>query len=188
MKNALILHGTNSNPTGNWFPWLKSELEKQNYNVFCPDLPQCDKPNTNRYLDFIKDQGWEFNEESVLIGHSSGAVAILGILQKLEPSIIVDTCILAGAFKDSLGREDLDELFLQPLDFEKIKMHAKRIIFIHSDNDPYCPLPGVKYLAEKLDAKIIVIPGQGHFNLEMGEKYREFPELLKIISRSANAS
>lgn len=151
MKNALILHGTGNNSRGNWFPWLKGELEQRGYEVWSPDLPGADKPSIKRYNDYILGNGrWVFNERSVLIGHSSGAVAILGLLQHLPKDAVVDTCILVSSFKNNLGSKDFDGLFEEPFDFKKIKKHAKRFIFIHSDNDPYCPLDHAEYLAKGL--------------------------------------
>lgn len=186
MKNALILHGTGNNSRGNWFPWLKMELEKQGYEVWSPDLPGADKPNIKRYNDFILGNNrWVFNEKSVLIGHSSGAVAVLGLLQHLPKDTVVDTCVLVSSFKDNLGSKDFDGLFEEPFDFEEIKKHAKRFIFIHSDNDPYCPLDHAKYLSKKLGGKLIIKKGQGHFNLEKGKEYRQFPFILKLLESKA---
>lgn len=182
MKNALILHGTSSNSKGNWFPWAEQELIKRGWKVWVPDLPQADRPNTKRYNNFIfKNSKWEYTEESVLIGHSSGAVAILGLLQFLPDDVVVDTCIFVGSFKDKLGWDALDGLFEEPFDFEKIKKHAQRFVFIHSNNDPYCPLEHARYLTEKLNGELIIKKGQGHFNLEISLKYKQFPLILEIL-------
>ncbi len=181
MKNALILHGTGNNSRGNWFPWLKGELEKRGFNVWVPDLPASDKPNIKRYNDYILGRRWEFNDKTVLIGHSSGAVAVLGLLQHLPENVIVDTCVLVASFKDNLGSADFNGLFEEPFDFEKIKKHAKQFIFIHSDDDPYCPLDHAKFLAKKLGGKLIIKKGQGHFNLEKGPEYKQFPLILEVL-------
>ena len=182
MKKALILHGTGNNSQGNWFPWLKSELEREGWKVWVPDLPDSAKPNSKKYNDFIlANKDWQFNEESVLIGHSSGAVVILSLLQHLPDDAKVDTCILVSSFKDALGLEKLEGLFEEPFDFEKIKQKAKKFIFIHSDNDPYCPLEHPRYLSEQLGGELLIIEGQGHFNLEASPDYKQFPKLLEII-------
>jgi len=182
MKSVLILHGLGNNSQGNWFPWLKKELESKGWKVWVPDLPQSDKPNVKRYNEFIfSNKDWELNDKSVLIGHSAGAVAILGLLQELKNNQQVDTCVLVGSFKDNLGWNVLDGLFEKPFDFEKIKKHAKRFVFVHSDNDPHCPLEHAKYLAEKLGGKLIVKKGQGHFNLKEGSEYKKFPLMLEIL-------
>jgi len=185
MKNALILHGTNANSKSNWFPWLKEELEKKGWKVWVPDLPQSNKPSIKRYNAFIfSNKGWKFNDNSLLIGHSSGAVAILGILQHLPKNIVVDTCILVGSFKDDLGWETLKGLFEVDFDFARIKRHSKRFVFIHSDDDPYCPLEHAKYLSEKLEGELIILNNQGHFNLEKGPEYKKFPFLLEILGKT----
>jgi len=184
MKNALILHGLGNSSQGNWFPWLKRKLENKGWKVWVPDLPQSYKPNIKRYNEFIFDnKDWIFNENSVIIGHSAGAVAILGLLQEFKNNKQVDTCILVGSFKDNLDVGVLDGLFEEPFDFEKIKKHAKRFVLVHSDNDPYCPLEHAKYLAEKLSGELIIKKGQGHFNLNLGKdsKYKKFPFMLEIL-------
>lgn len=178
MKNALILHGTDSDSSANWFPWLNGELEKAGYKVWVPDLPHAEKPNIERYNNFLlSNKSWAFNDESIIVGHSSGAVEILGLLQALPNNVMVEKCILVGSFKDDLGWESLKELFLTPFDFEKIKRHAKEFIFIHSDNDPYCPLEHAEYLSQKLNGKLVLIKGQGHFS---GENIK-IPQILEEL-------
>lgn len=184
MKNALILHGTGSNHKGNWFPWLKEELEKKGYKVWVPDLPGSEIPNVERYNKFLlANKDWEFNEDSIIIGHSSGAVAILGLLQALPEEVIINTAILVGSFKDNLGRDDLKELFLKPFDFEKIKKHARNFIFVHSDDDPICPLEHAKYLCKKLNGKLIVKHEQKHFSYSKeNPQFKSLPFLLELMN------
>ena len=127
------------------------------YAVWVPDLPHAEKPNIERYNKFIfSNKNWNFIEETIIVGHSSGAVEILGLLEKLPKNIVVNKCFLVGSFINDLGWDSLKELFVKPFDFEKIKKHSKEFIFIHSDNDPYCPLDHAKYLAEKLNGKLII--------------------------------
>jgi len=184
MKNALILHGTGGSSKENWFPWLKDELEKRQWKVWLPDLPKAEEPNVERYNKFLlKNDYWQFNMDSVLIGHSSGAVAIFGLLQELPDEVQVDTCYLVGAFKDDLGWESLKSLFDTPFDFAKIKTKAKNFVFLHSDNDPYCPLDHARYLTKELDGRLMVKKGQKHFSVgTMGKSYEQFPVLLQLIS------
>lgn len=183
MKNALILHGTEGNSQENWIPWLKQELEKHKYVVWAPDLPEANKPNIDRYNSHIfANKNWKFNKNSILIGHSSGAVAILGLLEVLPANTRVNICYLVGSFINNLNWDALSDLFVKPFDFDSIKSKANRFIFIHSDNDPYCPLDHAKYLSEKLNGELIILPGQQHFSVSTaGEKYRQFPQLLEAI-------
>ena len=183
MRNVLILHGTNSDSRENWFPWLKRELSALGYSVWCPDLPRADTPNIRRYNEFIfANKSFVFSEETLVVGHSSGAVAALGLLQHLPPEVKVGYVYLVSAFKDDLGWKELKELFAEPFDLNLIKRKAKGFIFIHSDNDPYCPLKHARFLARNLGGRLIIIPGNKHFSVgTMGERYREFPKLLEII-------
>lgn len=184
MKNVLILHGTNGNPAQNWFEWLKVELQSKNFKVWLPQLPGSEKPEISKYNKFIfSNEDWEFGKRSVLVGHSSGAVAILGVLEQLPEGVEVDSCYFIGAFfKNDLNWDALELLFTKPFDFEKIKKKAKKFIFVHSDDDPYCPLEHAQYLRQQLQGTLIVLRGQKHFSVgSAGEQYKEFPFLLDLI-------
>lgn len=182
MKNAIILHGTNGNPEENWFPWLKRELERLDYKVWLPQLPNCDKPNIEIYNNFLIPN-WEFDNETILIGHSSGAVEILSLLENLPDGVVIDKAILVAGFVDNLNWDALDDLFIHKFNWEKIKTKAKKIILIHSDNDPYVPIEHGKILQKNLDAELIIKEGQKHFSVKsFGEEYKNFPLLLKLIN------
>jgi len=181
-KRALILHGTSATPDSNWFGWLKLELEKKGYEVWLPLLPQADHPNMRRYTDFLLANSDFFTaDEIILIGHSSGAVAILGLLQQLSSKVHISSAYLVGSFKDDLGWDSLKELFLEPFDFATIKQRCDHFVFIHSDNDPHCPLAGAQYLCEQLGGELVILPRQGHFNTAMSQQYQTFPKLLELI-------
>lgn len=186
MKQALILHGTDATPANNWFTWLKEQLEQGSYKVWLPQLPNSDKPNTETYNKFLlSNPDFEFDEETIIVGHSSGAVEALSLLQHLPDNAKIKAAFLVSAFRDDLGWDALTGLFTEPFDFEKIKTKAEKFVFLHSDNDPYVPLGHAHYLAERVGGELIVKPGQGHFNTELSEKYKSFPELLELIRRNA---
>ena len=183
MTNGLILHGTQGSPEGNWFPWLKKQLEIKGYKVWVPKLPGSDKPQLKQYTKYIfGNKDWQFDSESIVIGHSSGAVAALALLNELPKNSVINTCILVAIFeKNSPGGawEPNTNLFNYTFDLVKIKKQAKKFIIFASDNDPYCPLLYAQNLAKELGGKIVVVEGAGHFNEDSG--YKKFPLLMKYL-------
>lgn len=182
MTKYLILHGTDSSPEANWFMWLKGKLLGQGNKVWLPQLPNPEKPNAKTYNDFLlNNEDFIIDSSTVLIGHSSGAVEILSLLDNLPKETVVKAAIFVSAFKDDLEWDALAGLFEEPFNFENIKSHCNRFIFIHSDNDPYVPLEHAEFLSKKLSGELGIMEGQGHFNTELNPEYKYFPELLDII-------
>jgi predicted alpha/beta hydrolase family esterase len=178
---ALILHGTGSNHNNNWFPWAKKELEQIGYEVWVPDLPQADHPNVKRYNEFLLESDWDF-KDNLIIGHSSGAVEILGLLQALPEEVRIHTAILIGSFTEELTNDpewkQLKGLFEEPFDFATIKQKAEQFI---SDDDPYCPIKEAEYLCKRVGGEFIKFTGMGHFSYHLDPKFVKFPELIEII-------
>lgn len=190
MKPALILHGTDASPAHNWFTWLKEQLEQDGYKVWLPQLPHSDKPHTKIYNEFLlSNPDFAFDDETIIIGHSSGAVEILSLLQhfpdemKINAALKINAAFLVSAFRDDLGWDTLTGLFEEPFDFGKITTKADKLVFVHSDNDSYCPIVHAQYLAEQVGGRLIIKHGQGHFSTELSQKYKAFPELLELIGR-----
>lgn len=189
MSKFLILHGTAASPQSNWFMWLKGVLIGMGHSVWLPQLPDCEKPNPKTYTPFLlSNKDFVIDEDTIIIGHSAGAVEILHLLQHLPEKTVVKAAILVAAFKDDLGWDALKDLFIEPFDFTKIKTHCPRFVFLHSDDDPHCPMDHAEYLADQTGGELIRFEGQGHFNTEAGPRYRQFPELLEIIQDITRAA
>jgi predicted alpha/beta hydrolase family esterase len=186
MKNALILHSAGNNSKGNWFPWLQKELEQKGYDVWLPDLPNPDFPNAEVWKEFIfSRKDWQFSKESLIIGHSSGATFILSLLEALPRTIQIEKAIFVAPFIELGPREDVHPYkkgLLKGFDWKKMQHSAKRFYFIASDNDPYfCGEDQSRILQDRLGGEVVLVPGEGHFNLDNGEKYKQFPLLLQYI-------
>jgi hypothetical protein len=48
MKRAVILHCWGGKSDYAWYPWAKTELEKQGYQVTVPDMPNTDNPKLDK--------------------------------------------------------------------------------------------------------------------------------------------
>jgi predicted alpha/beta hydrolase family esterase len=186
MKNVLILHGAGNDSSGNWFPWLKTELEKKGYKVWSPNLPNSDNPVQAEWLDTILKSEFEFNDQTIMIGHSSGGTLILRILERLPKDTKINKAILVAT---PLDKGKLPEFFplkesltLDPFNFKKIKTSCKIFCYISSDNDPYdCGKRHGEVMKKELGGELKVFPGQAHFNLEKSPEYKRFPLLLELV-------
>lgn len=181
MKTAIILHGTLGSPDGNWFQWIKKEFEGRGMNVWLPQLPQAEQPSLRKWQRFVKEEcPFPINEQTLIVGHSSGAILALVLAENNIEKIgaIVDVSVFHD---NSLQWQPNNQLFDVKFDWTAIKEGVNELLFIHSDNDPYVPLNQAQYVATNTGGKMIVIPGEGHFNLERGDQYKQFPMLLGML-------
>ncbi|MEX0932912.1 MAG: alpha/beta hydrolase [Candidatus Pacearchaeota archaeon] len=181
MTNIIIIHGTGGNPNGNWFPWLKSELEKIDCRVFVPKFPLQENQSLENWLKVFKDYEQYLDENSIVVGHSLGPAFLLSVLENLQHPI--KAAFFVAGFTGLLNNPDFDELnktfTTKSFDWDKIKNNCKRFYVINSDNDPYVPLEKGKSLAQNLDTELITIKNAGHINEEAG--FTEFEFLLDKI-------
>ncbi len=180
MKRAVILHGTDGAPEHNWFPWMKKWLEGRGYEVWVPELPNNHTPNRKVYNDFLLKAGWDFSD-NLVIGHSSGAVTVLNLLMD-ERCPHIKTGVMVGAWahmeESDLDKDQFKDLFPPGgFDFDTIKSKADNLLFLHGDDDPFCPLAQAKWLAEQTSSEIIMVP-EGH---HLGSKFTELPVLTKAL-------
>jgi uncharacterized protein len=183
MKTAIILHGTLGSPDGNWFKWLKAELENNGLEVWLPQLPHAEQPSLNEWYKFIQNEcPFAINEETLIVGHSSGAILALIIAQNNMEKVgaIVDVSVFHD---NSLQWEPNNKLFDRQFDWDSIRQGANKLLFVHSDNDPYVSLDQAQFVADNCRAELVMIPDQSHFNLEKSEDYRKFPKLIELMKQ-----
>ncbi len=184
MPNVIIIHGTGGSPKGNWFPWLKSELEKLNYKVFVPKFPTPKNQSLKNWLDVFKNYEQYLDKNAIVIGHSLGVAFLLTILEKVNHPI--KFAFFVSGFLGLLNNPEFDELnktfTAKSFDWGEIKSNCQKFYIINSDSDPYVPIEKGEDLAKKLNVKLTIIKNAGHINSESG--YNKFELLLEKIKKS----
>lgn len=171
--NYIILHGFEGRPDGNWIPWLKSELEKKGGLVINPPLPNPDAPNVEEQIKFIADNA-QFNESTILVGHSLGAVVAMKALER--KGVKIKKLVLLSGFLQDNPEEPYLSTFNWEFDLEKIKSLAQEIVIIHDKNDTNIPKEKAIDLTEKLGVEPILIEAK-----EEHISAKEEPEILTPI-------
>ena len=70
MKKAILIHGWEGYPEGGWRPWLKTELEKQSFEVVVSAMPNPAKPKMNKWLNHLEKLVGGPNENFYFVGYS----------------------------------------------------------------------------------------------------------------------
>lgn len=176
MKKALILHCWFGSPEGDWYPWLKIELEKKGYTVLVPKLPTMDtkNPDMETMLKFIDEQNF-VDADTVVIGHSLGSVLTLRLAERTQFKTGI---IFAGWDYNDLTPEH--ESFWQTMiDHSLIRQNVPEWVTPISDNDPYVTKFNAHEIADRLGAKAIDVGMKGHFLAKDG--VLEVPEILEFV-------
>lgn len=122
---VIFLHGNGGESVNdNWFPYLQKELTKLNLNVIAKNFPDADLAREKYWLPFLIEL--EADENTILIGHSSGAIAAMRFAEsnKLLGSILI------GTYYTDLGdeKEKLSGYFNRHWDWKAIKSNQKWIV------------------------------------------------------------
>lgn len=137
MDNYIIIHGSFGSKDGNWFPWIKNELEKDNRDVVIPQMPvgvgNQNFENWSKVLNELK-----INENTIIIAHSIAPIFVCKYL--ITNKIKVKKLIFVCGFNNYLGIDKDFDAVNEPMfieNFEDIKEYCNDIICYYSDNDPY---------------------------------------------------
>lgn len=178
MKAMIIPGNGNADMSEIWYPYVKLELEKLGITVIAQNMPDPMLARKRYWLPFIEQQIGEGNDV-ILIGHSSGTVAIMRYLEthKIKGAIIV------GAYDNDFGndRERQSGYFDTEWQWNIIKQNAQWIIQFASTSDPYIPIANAHKIRDNLGTIYYEYPDQGHFSDDVNKM--EFPELIEALKK-----
>jgi predicted alpha/beta hydrolase family esterase len=184
--NIYVIHGYTSSSESEWFPWLKEQVKNRQVKIDILNMPDSDDPHLEAWLNYLRKNALDIDENSIFIGHSLGCVTALHYI--LEKDIKIKGAILVSGFINENPMEEqtegLQEFVDEPLDIERIKNLILSRIVITATDDDIVPTKATQKLAEALDSNIIILSSGKHFIARDG--YTDFPVLLNEIQKLIN--
>jgi len=175
VSKTIIIPGNGDSriESDNWYAWVKDALQKRGFKVVAKNMPDPVLARAKFWIPFIEED-LAADENSIIIGHSSGAVATLRYLEthKLLGAILI------GCNYTDLGDETEAKsgYYDTKWQWEKIKENASWIVQFASADDPYIPIEQPRYIHEKTSSQLLEFKDRGHF------EEKTFPELLDVIA------
>ena len=150
-KKVIFIPGNGGgSPKDNWFPSVKNTLEAAGITVIAEEFPDNDLARASIWVPFLINE-LKANENTVLVGHSSGAIAAMRVAE-IQPIL---GSVLVGAYHTDLNMETekLSGYFDTPWNFEKIRQNQRWITLFASQDDKWIPITEARYLHEKLNCE-----------------------------------
>jgi uncharacterized protein len=172
---AILIHGNGGcTAADHWLPWLERELIALGIDVINHTFPDNVKARASVWLPYL--ESLDADEETILVGHSSGAVAAMRYAEthQLLGSVLVSVCHtdLGDAFEAASG------YYRDPWQWQRIRDNQRWIAIYHSTDDPLIPVAEARFVAKQLKCSYFEFTDRSHFN-----QSREFPEALDYIRR-----
>ena len=174
MPDVVLIHGNGGCTAADfWLPWVERELTALGLDVVNRTFPDNVKARARYWLPFLSELG--AGEHTVLVGHSSGAVAAMRFAEthRVRGSVLVSVCHtdLGDAGERASG------YFNAPWHWERIRANQEWIGIFHSADDPHIPVAEPRFVAARLGASYFELAERGHFIDST------FPELVQLVRR-----
>jgi len=176
MKAMIVPGNNNSLITSNWYQYVKKELEKLGLEVIAENMPDPKLARKEIWIPFIREK--LNGENSILIGHSSGATAAMRYLEENKCRFVILVACYYSDLNDELERKS--GYFDEPWKWDKIRNNSEKIVIFASKDDPLIPISEPRLVKEKLGAEYHEFKDEGHFG--MGTK-KEFPEIIDVVRK-----
>jgi len=179
---VVIVHGCPSTSEDlsynkHWIPWIKEKLEEKGIKVYTPLIPE---PWAPVYENWKKEfNKLNFDEDSILIGHSCGCAFLVRWLGETKRKI--EKLILVAPWKIP-GEESDKEFYTYPIDIT-IKDRVNKIVMFTADDEELNGKKSLELFHKELGGEIIELKGRGHYTQgDMGTQ--EFSELLEEVLKT----
>src|SRR3989338_240628 len=161
---AIILPGNgNCDIKSQWYLDVKKEFEKIGIDAIAENMPDADLARKEYWLPWIKEKS-KGADKAILIGHSSGAVAILRYLENNK----AEGAVLVGVSHPYRGekKKKASHYFDEPWKWNKIRNNAKWIILFASTDDTYIPKEEARFIKEKINPEYHEYNDRAHFSTD----------------------
>ena len=164
LPRAIILPGNGCTPVEdcNWYSWMQAQLTRSGKfsEVVLRDMPDPYEAKEEIWIPFIKSE-MKVDENTIVIGHSSGAVAAMRLLEHTAAL----GCVLVSTCHTDLGCESerISNYYSRPWQWDKIKSNASWILQYHSEDDYLIPIGEADYVAENIESEYTRYPNRSHF-------------------------
>lgn len=161
---CLIIPGCGCSPVteANWYLWMKDKLVESELfsEVILEDMPDPVDAKEIIWLPFILNK-LKADENTVMIGHSSGAQASMRFLENNR----LKGCVLVSACHTDLGSESerLAGYYNRAWEWTNIKNNSEWILQYHSSDDPFIPIKEADHVAENLSSEYFRFEDKAHF-------------------------
>jgi len=180
VQQCVIVHGYESSPDANWFPWLQSALEAEGIAVSVVPLPDPDDPDKAAWDNAVGAALGVPDAATVVVAHSLGVVTVLRVLAALpEPWELGGLVLVAGFTEPLEALPELDGFLATDVDVERVATSIGERTVLRSETDPFVPPEASDDLARRLGARLQVHPRAGHFMTEDG--VTSLPALLDLL-------
>jgi predicted alpha/beta hydrolase family esterase len=175
LPKVILIHGNGGSTAGEaWYPWVARECGALGLTVINETFPDNVKARARIWLPHLEELGAD--ENTILIGHSSGAVAAMRYAEthRLLGSILVGVCHtdLGDAGEAESG------YYGAPWHWERIRENQRWIAIYQSTDDPLIPVAEARFVASRLKCSYFEFGDRGHFS-----ESRELPEALQHLKR-----
>jgi uncharacterized protein len=151
-------NGGDGNTSYGWFPYIKNEFEKMGLTVIDPVFPDGVLARKDYWLPYLKSLNPD--ENTILVGHSSGAEAIM---RYTEDHKILGSVLVAPCYTDlGIEEEKISGYYDLPWKWDDIRKNQKWIIQFSSINDPFIPIGEARFINKNLKTDYYELD-QGHF-------------------------
>lgn len=167
----------------NWYGWAREQFDfpVRGVTAHLRNMPDPLYAREHIWLPFMSsDLGC--GPDSIIIGHSSGAVAAMRFAERTK----VRGLVVVGAYHTDQGDETeaASGYFSRPFDWGAIKENSGFIIQFASRDDPFLPWKEQETVANELESELYAYDDRGHF---MSSTIPELSEAVwgKINTHSA---
>jgi hypothetical protein len=184
MKTAVIIYGMpekeshynpefGANSNAHWYPWIQRQLILKDIVAQTPEMPVPYEPEYNAWKKVF--EGFEINEDTILVGHSCGGGFIVRYLSENNIKVGKVVLVLPWIDPDNFLNTGMFDFVID----SEIVFKTKGITIFESTDDEDEVQKSIEIIKQKThDIKVVTFKDYGHFCYS-DMNTDKFPELLE---------